>query len=77
MLHLISFVSQVSDYLERHYGDDWFRIESTIVIRPEVGRRIYWTMVSVDTFALVGATVRVVDASLAMSKRSFLNLRQI
>jgi hypothetical protein len=31
-------------------------IESTIVIKPEAARRIYWTMVSIDTFGLVGAT---------------------
>lgn len=26
------------------------------MIKPEVGRRIYWTMVSIDTFGLVGVT---------------------
>jgi hypothetical protein len=111
MLHLIWFVSQGPDYLERCGGDS-FGSNSTIVIKPEVGERIYWTMVSIDTFGLVGATSAPshaqsasawiahfvisqtadsasllpghfhiadlgIDASFAMSKRSFQNLRRI
>jgi len=37
------------------------RIQYTIVIRPEMRGRIYWTMVSIDTLVSIGAA----NASLA------------